>query len=191
MGDFQAILLEGVFFLSEDPYPDSRGVELPDYRDLLVQTPTGVRSAFATLRTLVGERVYLATHHVPSDPIDPTRWGGGSCHWQPAGICPFGHHNVPTRLFNLTAQGVLVYDLDHALKTGGWSVVGADGSHTILPLVLALPGHDGRLACATVMVAEQMRDAAMSAGLDVESLGKRTTDLRNLVADLSKAIKET
>jgi hypothetical protein len=190
MADFHAVLLEGLFFLSEDPYPDSRGQTDPSFKDLLVHTPTGVKSVFATLRPLVNEQVYFSTHHVPSDPIDPSRWGGGACLWQPAAMCPFGHHKNPSSLFNLTAQGFLVFDLDHTTKTGGWWVIGPDGSKTILPLTAFLPGHTGRVAAATVMAAERMRDAALAAGMDVESLGQRVTDLRDLVADLSRVVKK-
>jgi hypothetical protein len=203
MGEFQAILLEGLFFLSANPNPDSQGVVRPGFNDLIVQTPTGERSVYATLRPLVGQRVYFAAHHVPSEPIDASRWGGGSCHWQPASghqddparwqptpRCPFGHHEHPTRLLNLVAQGVLAYDFDHATCTGGWWVDCADGSRVILPW-LHLVGHTARVAAATMMAAEQMRDAAMASGMDVEGLGTQVADLRDLVMDLSRIVKRT
>lgn len=190
MGEFQAILLEGLFFLTSEPYPDSMGVTQPDYTGLAVQTTSGVRSVYDTLRPLVGQHVYFAVHHVPSDPVDVARWGGGSCLWQPAARCPFGHHEHPTRLFNLTAQGTLVYDLDHAARTGGWWVLLSDGSKVILPLVSFLPGHSARIAACSVVAAEQMRDVAMAAGMDVVRLGQRVTELRDLVADLSQIVKK-
>lgn len=180
MGDeFHAILLEGLFFLAEDRH----------FRDILVQTPTGIQPLYAALCPLIGQRVYFAVHHVPSDPIDPSRWGGGSCLWQPAARCPFGHHEHPTRLFNLTAQGMLTYAFDPDTNSEGWSIACLDGSRVVLPLATCLPGHTARVAAATVLSVEQMRDSAGAAGMNVEGLGQRVTDLRDLVGDLGRILK--
>lgn len=188
--DFHAILLEGLFFLSEDPYPDSKGRLRPEVTDLQVITPGGAKkSVYATLRPLVGQRVYFAGHHVPPNPPDPARWGGGACYWQPAALCPFGHHKNPHRLFNLTAQGVLVYDLDFESASGGWWIHADDGGKVILPLSMALPGHAGRVLGATDMSVEQMRDAAMKGGINVEGLGQRITDLQDLLGELGHVVK--
>lgn len=188
--DFQAILLEGLFFLAEEPYPDSNGQVRPEFKDLLVQTPGGdKKSVYAALQPLVGQRVYVAAHHVPSNPVDPTKWGGGSCFWQPAARCPFGHHVNPHSLYNLTAEGTLVYDLDFQAGAGGWWVHGNDGGRHMLPWAVVLPGHTGRVAAATAMSVEQMRDSVLASGVNVEGLGERATELRDLVVDLGKVVK--
>lgn len=166
MGEFHAVLLEGLFFLTEE-------------HDLLVQTTAGVQSVYTALRPLVGQQVYVTVHHVPSDPVDGSRWGGGSCFWQPA-RCPFGHHERPASLFNLVIQGTLY-------PPGDWHVGCADGSTVYLHLAAYLPGHTARIAVATAMTAEQMRETA--AGVGVESLGQRVADLRDLVGDLGRLIK--
>jgi hypothetical protein len=194
MGDgFQAVLLEGVFFLGEDPYPDAHGTVREGFLNLWVklgeQTP---RSVYEALRPFLGERVRFAAHHVPQMPLDPGRWGGGSCLWEPGGHCPYGHHSNPTGLFNFTGEGVLVYDLDHGTCTGGWWLEQFDGNRTMLPLAHALSGHHGRVAVATAMTVEDMRASLEEAGDvgSVEAIGEKVADLRDLVERLAPKTRE-
>jgi hypothetical protein len=189
VSDFRAILLEGVFYLSDEPYPDSKGILRPGFNDLLVQPDQGPPgSIYAAIRPFLDGRVQIAVHQLPNMPPDLTRWGGGSCLWMGAGLCPFGHHKEPFRLFNVSGDGFLRYDLDHGRSEGGWWLDRPDGAREILPLAMAMAGHRGRVAVATAMTVEQMRDAVMSSGdlNSVEALGRRAEDLRDLVAGLSK-----
>jgi hypothetical protein len=192
MSDFQAILLEGLFYDSEEPYPDANGVLRDGFNDLLVRPDSGaVVSVYKTLKPLIGQRVQFAVHQLPNNPPDMTRWGGGSCFWQEAGRCPFGHHENPHMLFNVSGQGFLVYDLDHTSGSGGWWLERADGGKEMLPLAHALLGHRGRVASATAMSVEQMRDSLMASGDldDIEGIGNRVNDLKDLLAGLGRAVK--
>lgn len=155
MEKFAAHLLEGVFFLGDKPYPDAQGFVCKDFRELMVsyknQTPVSV---YPVLQALVGQEVQIAVHQCPQPPF--TGPGLGSCLW-PKG-CPYGHQNVPKQLFQLAERGVLVYDLDHEHCSGGWWIEKFDGSRVMLPLVIGLVGHHGRIAIATIMQVEKLRD---------------------------------
>jgi hypothetical protein len=65
-----------------------------------------------------------------------------------------------------------------------------DGTRAMLPLIWGLVGHRGRVAAATVMSVEQMRDSLLSSGQggEVEALGAKITDLRDLMEQLSKTM---
>lgn len=155
---FSVVLLEGVF---AGPNLSIRGGPVAD---ALVQ--------------FVGERVRLAAHHLPSDPIDPTRWGGGSCTYQP-GLCPFGHHAYPTRMYSFSAEGILGRDGD------AWTLTRFDG--TVVPIGLeALVGHRGRVACAPVFDVEAMRDSVVSSGIDGD-IGIKVDELRAVLERLRRS----
>ena len=190
-GEFQAILLEGIFFLGTDPYPDSNGETREGFCDLLVQEDPGKpsRSVYDILLPLVGQKVQFAAHHLPSLPIDPTRWGAGSCMWQSAGHCPYGHHERPGDLFNVSVQGVLVYDLDHEKSSGDWWVEQFDGKRVPLPLALVLAGHQARIAAATVMSVEEMRSALEKAGGgSIDALGASVSNMQELLERLTSKV---
>lgn len=193
-GEFQAVLLEGIFFLGTNPYPDAHGRTRDGFYDLLVQeSPSKMaRSAYDVLLPLVGQKVQFAAHHVPSLPIDPTRWGAGSCLWQASGSCPFGHHQNPGSLFNVSEQGVLAYDLDHEKGEGGWWIEKFDGGRVMLPLAHALSGHQARIAAATVLSVEEMRAALEEAGGvgSIDALGAKLSDVKDLLERLSKVNRE-
>ena len=193
MSDFQAILLEGLFYASEEPFPDAHGVLRDGFNDLLVRPDSGpVKSVYATLKPFIGQKVQIAVHQLPNNPPDMTRWGGGSCFWQEAGgHCPFGHHENPHTLFNVSGQGFLIYDLDHSKGSGGWWLGRPDGGKEMLPLSHALLGHRGRVATATAMTVEELRDSLMESGDlgSIEGIGNRVNDLKDLIAGLGRAVK--
>jgi len=191
VSEFQAILLEGLFYTSDSPYPDAKGEVRAGFNDLMVRRDTGSPvSVYDTLLPLVGERIQFSTHHLPSMPPDINRWGGGPCFWEDVGHCPFGHHETPGRLFNIAGEGILSYDLNHATGSGGWWLDKFDGTRTMLPLSWALVGHRGRVAAATTLSVEQMRESLLSSGRggDIEALGAKITDLRDLMEQLSKTM---
>jgi len=193
MAGFHPVLLEGVFYFSEDPYPDSNGELHDGFMDLMVAPPHGApQSVYKALEPLIGQRVQLAMHHVPPMPIDATRWGGGSCLLEPTGYCPFGHHNDPNRMFNLAMDGVLVYDMDHKKGEGGWWLQTFDGKKTMLPLTHVLLGHRGRIAAASITAVEEMRDALEATGnlAAVEDLGQKANDLQDLLSRLKQVVQE-
>lgn len=170
--DFHAILLEGVFYVTDDG------------DDLMVQPPSGEDQKVAdVLEPLLDKQVQFAVHHVPPMPPDPRRWGGGACLFQPA-LCPAGHHQRPNWLYNVSGQGTLI-------RSGnGWALEKFDGSRTELQLHLYLTGHQGRVAAATMFSVEEMRDKlAQSGNLDsVDALGSKASDLRDLLARLQQTL---
>ena len=61
----------------------------------------------------------------------------------------------------------------------------------MLPLAHALPGHRSRVAAATLFAVDAMRDALAGQGLDsVESLGNRATDLRDMLEQARRMVRE-
>ena len=191
MRGFHAILLEGVFYLGDMPYPDVHGEIREGYNDLLCPSKSGPKSVYDELLPLVGQKVRVAAHHLPQLPIDANRWGGGSCMLQRTGYCPFGHHENPGRLFNISTEGILVYDLDHANAEGGWWVEQFDGTRVALPLAHALVGHQSRVAAATATAIDEMRDVVTQSGMEpVESLGNQVNDLTDLAERLRGKIRE-
>jgi hypothetical protein len=172
MGEFRALLIEGIFY--ED-----------DARRLLCDTGRGVKDVRVDLRALLGQRVRIAAHHLPRDP-DPLRWGGGACLWQPSGRCPAGHHDRPTWLYNFVAEGVLDETEDV------FRVEGFDGGVVEVALATMLPGHHARVAAATVLSAEAMREALDASGMEssVEGLGARIENLQEILGRLRTRSEE-
>lgn len=162
MGDFRAILLEGVFY--------KNGVDLVCIGD------KGKDSVGENLSSFVGQRVQIAAHHFPPNSSNMGAWGGGSCLWQTSGHCPAGHHERPSWLYNVSAEGLLQE------SESGWDVVVFGGATITLPFSHMLPGHHARVLVATVFSVEQMRDIVSTKGLDgvVDSVG----DLQSVLSRL-------
>jgi len=49
----------------------------------------------------------LLAHHRPTEPMDRNRWGGGCCHLENTGECPFGHSEKPFDLYTFNQVGLL------------------------------------------------------------------------------------
>lgn len=132
------------------------------------------------LTPLLGQQVRFAAHHLPSDPIDPTRWGGGSCAYQASGVCPYGHHQDPTRMYSFSGEGVL------GQEPGGssWTLTRFDGT-TVQVNLGFLEGHRGRVACAPLFSVDAMRDAVVSSGIGAD-LGVRADELRSVLERLRR-----
>lgn len=156
------VLLEGLFFWKDG--------------HLMVEG----RVVEDVLHPLIGENVRFAMHQVPLHGIDTAKWGGGCCHWQPAD-CPVGHQHDPGFLLNISGEGILQMDGER------WWLARFDGGRTELPLGL-LEGHDGRIACATVLDAEKVREAVSGAGL--EAIGVQVRHLRDVVSQFQRAAAE-
>jgi len=165
MEGFRALLLEGVFYNKDS--------------QLLCTSNKGVENLFDMLTSVEGQRIKFAAHHLPPTlQPDPSKWGGGCCLWQPA-KCPAGHSEKPTWLFNLSVEGILVR------SNAVWSIESFDGKTTALPLQTMLVGHYARVAAATMLDVEKMREAVASQDLpNVEGLASRAEDLRKLLSRL-------
>jgi len=168
MGDFQVTLVEGIFY-------NLGG-------DLACQTDAGPEVLIVDqLRPFLGEEVQLAIHHLPPMPPDPTKWGGGCCHWQPS-RCPAGHHKNPGFLLNFTGQGGL------ERKGRNWFLTDKfRAKQTPIPLDF-LEGHQARLVITTVFDLEKMKDSL--AGADLSVLGEKAADLKDLLSRFQQLIKK-
>lgn len=165
MEGFRALLLEGVFY-NEGPR-------------FLCAGARGVEGVSSVLSSVEGQRVRFAAHHLPpTAQPDLSKWGGGCCLWQPSGRCPAGHAEKPSWLFNISLEGVL-------LRVGdAWFVEGFDGKTTALTLQEMLIGHHARIATATLLDVEKMREAVESKNMTgtVDDLVARADDLRDLLS---------
>lgn len=159
MPEFKAYLVEGVFS-----------------GDLRV----GDKDLCAYLGPMVGTRVRVAAHYVPSTPPDPARAGAGSCLW-PLGQCP-QHRSTPHWMFNVVGEGALL-----STGPGCWGVEQLDGTVISLPLGEVLPGHHARVAAASVFTVDQMRDLVEGAGLS--DVADKVTDLHGLLHRLKSVGK--
>ncbi len=166
MAQFQAVLVEGLFFSENGA--------------LHIKKDGGEKVALATaLQPLMGQRVQFALHHLPPHGLQPGQPGAGSCQF-PGGVgCPVQHDQHPDRMLAFHMEGVLHAD--------PWRLLKFDGSVVVVP-VQGMPGHYGRVAGATILDVDAMRDAlnqkgsgALPTGLNVADLGKMLDQLRRKV----------
>jgi hypothetical protein len=130
-------------------------------------------------------KVRLAAHHLPADPIDPTRWGGGSCLWQRTiSDCPAGHQHRPTWLYNQSVEGILQQQ-----SAGVWRVLQANGDIVVFDLITYLVGHNARIACASTAIVENMRDMFPGKSTSVDAIGHQVSDLKDLLDQLQKIVR--
>lgn len=165
MDAFHTALLEGCFYETDNVLKNDQG-----------------RTVESLLSPLVGQDIHLAIHFVPQLPIDPSKWGGGCCLWQPS-PCPAGHHEHPDRLLNVAVRGRL------GREGNRWWVDQMNGKRVDIPLHL-LVGHYGRVAAATVFDVQQIRESLEGFSPDqVESLGVQASDLRDVLSRLQTHLK--
>lgn len=144
----------------------------------------GTRDVESVLTKFVGQRVRLMAHHRPNEPHDSRRWGGGSCLFERAGHCPFGHHDSPHNLFAVQASGVLRREHD------GW-IVEHDGQSLELHLGL-LVGHRGQILVLRPANIVGIDDRVASVqGDDLESmsidqLSSKLHETRDLLAEINR-----
>lgn len=165
MSDFQAILVEGLFYENDG--------------ELFIEQDNGEHVSFAeTLAPVVDHRVQLALHHLPPNGVKPGKPGAGSCQF-PGGVgCPARHDRQPDRLLSFHMEGTLRKD--------PWRLEQFNGSVVVLPLG-GMPGHYGRVGGATIVDVEKMREQL--AGLTPEALAAAGVDARDLEAMLGRLRK--
>ena len=162
--DFQVVLIEGVFYEHGGDYLIRPGPIAP------------TRSIRGELGPLVGLQLRLALHHLPPDlsALDESKWGGGACLWQPA-PCPAGHHKRPGYLLNVSAEGTLQED------GGTWRLDRSEDPPLELPFPLMV-GHYGRLAAATLVDMDKMRESTSAGDLgQIEALGSQLSSIKELL----------
>lgn len=143
----------------------------------------GTRDVETILRKFVGEHVRILAHHLPTQPHDSSRWGGGSCLFEAAGHCPFGHHEDPRQLFTLSVSGQLSED-------GGWCAkMGDDVAGLHLNLLV---GHRSQLVLVrpadVAAIDERIRNVHEGdpKDLTMDELLTKLTDARDLLADINR-----
>lgn len=130
------------------------------------------------LKPLLNHRVHFAIHHLPPKGIEADKPGLGSCFHPDGKGCPAKHATHPHRL--------LSFHLDGTLKSNPLRVVKLDGIEVPVPLA-GMYGHYGRLAAATILDIDQMRDSLKD--LDLESMapnGVPAEDLKKLLGQLTQ-----
>lgn len=144
----------------------------------------GTMSVEQLLQRFAGDLVQVVAHHLPLEPHDAARWGGGSCLFEKAGHCPFGHHEHPNLLFTLQASGILRRIDD------GWEVA-SDKGVTRLDLH-HLVGHRGQLvvlrAPALEEIEERMRkvNEGVPEEMSLDDLTAKLHDARDLLTTINR-----
>lgn len=167
MSDFNLLLIEGLFY--------QRGA------DLYIEQDSGVhRSVTEALLPLVGQRVQFAMHHLPPNGLQAGEPGAGSCRF-PQGVgCPVQHDKRPDHLLSFHLDGVL-------RNTPTWGVEKFDGKVVSIPFV-GMVGHFGRVAAATILDVEAMRDSLLKTATSMGSSGLNAKDIETLLDRLRKGV---
>lgn len=161
--EFQSVVIEGIF-----------AVDLNDGQRTFVAYEGQSIFVDDELSPLQGRNVILSAHHVPPSPIQPEKWGGGCCYWEPTGKCPAGHRENPSFLLDFCARGVLLR------QDRKWLIRREDESVVEVPLSL-LVGHSSRILIATVF------DPAKRVS-DIENLESQVGDLRDMLIQLQEIV---
>ncbi len=164
---FKALLLEGLFYKRDG--------------SLYVEHDGGTHTPLdEAMAPLADQRVQFAVHHLPPNGIQAGEPGAGSCKFPGGRGCPVGHDRYPDRL--------LAFHLDGVLRRGPWRIEKFDGSVVAVPF-LGMDGHYGRVAGATIVDVEAMREAM--AGLDpaaFTSSGLGSADLEQILTRLRRTM---
>lgn len=147
----QCFVLEGLFFSRDG--------------ELCCQAEEGIIKVSDSLLPLKDKEIDLFLCHKPPKPLQPDRWGGGSCYWQPSGKCPAGHHNLSSVLLRVKERGILVKIQDQ------WAIRAEKGT-VFLPFNM-LEGHTGLFTGCNLDLPKE-GDAQYSAleAVQVEMLSK-------------------
>ena len=166
MPDFKALLQEGLFY-------ERAGSFFIEQAD---GTHTDVR---ALLTPLEGLRVQFALHYLPPNGIQAGEPGAGSCRYPQGRGCPI-HGAQWDRMLSFHLEGVL--------GSSPWRITKFDGLAVRVPFE-AMPGHFGRLAVATVLDIESMRDALSRQGPGAQVQGVGAGDLQQILERLRKQME--
>jgi hypothetical protein len=144
----------------------------------------GTRDVGQILVDFVDQRVQFMAHHLPVEPHDLSRWGGGSCLFERAGHCHFGHHETPQQLFTVQASGVLRRD------ASGWSIEQDDNmlelrleflvGHRSQILVLRPPDVGGLGKRVSTVQGDALE------GMTIEQLSAKMQETRDLLVTINR-----
>lgn len=151
--------LEGLFFSENGSF--------------LCQGDEGSLTVCDSLLPLSGKEADLFLCHKPPSPVQPDRWGGGSCYWEPSGKCPAGHHNISSLILRVKEKGVLFE------KNKQW-VVRTERGVVELPFGM-MEGHTGIFAGCSSLDLESVQSVDYSSMevSQVEILSKVLDKIKN------------
>jgi hypothetical protein len=173
-----ALLIEGDFTLV-DFDPEVQFESIPIERIIIEQKGKPTTRLVDVLKPALGENIVFSMHHVPVA-MNPFRWGGGNCIWQPYGWCPAGHHLDPLRFFSMNETGVLEEG------DGKWWLHTFAGKNIDIPFHVMV-GHFGRIAAATMLDMEKMRDElSKTSSENLEAVGVSAKELSETLEKLLK-----
>lgn len=153
-------------------YQDAEG------RLMVADELEGARDVVVELAHLAGREVRFLAHHRPLEPPDRQRWGGGCCFHEPAGQCPFGHHNDPLGLYTFNQAGRLT--LEEGIQVGGVEV-----------LTKFLPGHRSQVVVTSFPdireIDEKIRsfDPSKFEGASFDELTEKLAELRDFMTEIN------
>jgi hypothetical protein len=172
-----AILLEGDFTLV-DFDPAERFVHVDPDR-VLVKEKATTKRVVEVMKPALGQNIIFSMHHVPVV-MNPFQWGGGNCIWQPEGWCPAGHHLDPLCFFHLQETGIL------GIEEGVWGLRTFMGKWVPISFH-SMVGHFGRIASATVLDAERMKEELLSMGPEaLETVGVSAKEAAEILGRMTK-----
>ncbi|MFA6234556.1 MAG: hypothetical protein WC824_10295 [Bacteroidota bacterium] len=127
-----SILIEGLFYRDEKSCLCAKSMngEISIVEDIL--------------KSIQDKEIQFAMHHLPDFPLDPKRWGGGCCLWEPSGKCPAGHHENPGFLLSIAGKGILRF------SDTGWHLITSEGEDISIPLH-QMEGHTGRIVAVSIL----------------------------------------
>jgi len=178
MPEFNAILLEGKFTLQD--LDKTKRFDSVDAEKVIVKPENKPQCRVVdVLRPAVGQEIVFSMHHVPIS-MNPFLWGGGNCIWQSEGWCPAKHHLDPLYFFNMSESGVLE-EVD-----GVWQLRTFMGKVEEIPFEVMI-GHFGRIAAATVIDTEKMKEELMTCSPEtLAAMGLSAAEAREMLEKMSK-----
>lgn len=157
---------------------DFRGVFYEHNSDFWVADEIeGNRNVTSELRTFANQKVRLIAHHLPQQPHDHSRWGGGCCMLENTGFCHFGHHVQRNNLY--TFDGVGVFRTD-------WHLDGYD--YVCRPSFLV--GHRSQVLISRLLDLEDLGskiksfDPSNLEGASMDELEERLKSLRDFMVEI-------
>jgi len=161
MDTFRSTVLTGLFYERDG--------------DLFVQDKQGPDASVSeSLEPFLNQKIQIAAAHLPPTPVDPKKWGGGCCMWEP-GECPAGHHHNPGYLVLMEAQGVITFE------DGQWAVLTDEGKRVEVPVAMLL-GHTAQVAVVTLF---NSKDLSQEGSLeDIEEMGQELEEMMGTLHQL-------
>lgn len=143
----------------------------------------GAKDVLSALESVKEDELRLLAHHRPVEPVNRERWGGGCCHFENTGECPFGHHDDPQNLYTFNAVG--------KLRVEGTKLYIDGEEETKECLVNFLLGHRSQIIVTSIPNIEEIEEKVKSfdpsniENPTLENLTERLGELRDFMSNLN------